>query len=84
MPPAADFTSANFYIPLIADSGGFFPPTPNVGVTIITYWWWTILAVMLVLRNRPRWLAIALIPFVYLFIVLGTYVFMILANVLDW
>ena len=81
--PYADFSNASFYIPFLGGSGGFFTPNPEVGVTIITYWWWAILAVMLVVRNRPRWLAVASIPLVYLFIVLGTFVFMILVNVLD-
>ncbi|MCH8853421.1 MAG: hypothetical protein IID41_12340 [Planctomycetes bacterium] len=84
MPPYADFSSANFYIPLIADTGGFFVPTPEMGVTIITYWWWLILAVMLVMRNRPRWLAAAAIPLVYGFIVLGTAVATQLRDALDF
>ncbi|MCH8054352.1 MAG: hypothetical protein IH895_09840 [Planctomycetes bacterium] len=82
-PPYAGFFDANFYIPLIEPSGGFPLPRTSVGVTIITYWWWLILAVMLLVRNRPRWLAVASIPLVYLFIVLGTYVFMTLMNVLN-
>ncbi len=83
-PPYADFSSANFYIPLIAGSGGMFASTPEVGVTIITYWWWTISAVMLVVRNRPRWLALISIPLVYGFIVIGSMVFMHVANVLSF
>ncbi len=82
-PPYADFSSANFCVPLLAGSSGIFAPTPEVGVTIITYWWWAILAVMLVVRNRPRWLAVASILLVYLFIVLGTFVFMTVMDALG-
>lgn len=82
-PPYAGFFDANFYIPFLGGSGRLFAPSAVVRVTIITYWWWLILAVMLVVRNRPRWLALASIPLVYLFIVLGTYVFMTLMNVLN-
>ncbi len=81
--PCADFHGASFYIPFLGGSSGFFPPSPEAGVTIITYWWWLILAVMLLMRNRPRWLALASIPLVYLFIVLGTFVFATLVNILD-
>ncbi len=81
--PYADFSNANFYIPFVDNSGNFFAPNAELGVTIITYWWWLILAVILLVRNRPRWLALASIPLVYGFIVLGTYVFMTLMNVLD-
>lgn len=81
--PRATFFSSNFYIPFFKQAGGLFTPSPTAGVTIITYWWWAILAVMLFMRNRPRWLALVSISFVYLFIVLGTYVFIILTNVLD-
>ena len=82
--PYADFSSSSFYIPFVGGSGSLFAPNAKLGVTIITYWWWLILAVILLVRNRPRWLAAASISFVYLFIVLGTYVFMILRNVLNW
>ena len=81
--PYADFSSASFYIPFVGSSGGLFTRNPDLGVTIITYWWWLILAVMLLVRNRPRWLALVWIPLVYLFIVLGTFVFATLVNVLD-
>ncbi len=80
--PYADFSSASFYMPFFERSGGFFLPNPEVDVTIITYWWWAILAVMLVVRNQPRWLALVSIPLVYGFIVLGTMVFMHLGDAL--
>ena len=82
-PPFADFTNASFYIPFLGGSGRLFAPSPEVGVTIITYWWWLILAVMLLVRNRPRWLAVVTIPLVYGFILLGTAVFKTLMGALD-
>ena len=82
-PPHANFPDANFYIPFIEQSAGFLRPSPTVGVTIITYWWWAILAVMLLVRNRPRWLAVVSIPLVYGFTVLGTAVAALVANALN-
>lgn len=81
--PYASFSGATFYMPFVGSFGNFFTPNANVGVTIITYWWWLMLAVMLLARNRPRWLTLASIPLVYLFIVLGTFVFATLVNILD-
>ena len=44
---------------------------PHLGATTIFYWWWAILATVLLIRNRPRWLAGLLIPLVFLFAWLG-------------
>ncbi len=47
---------------------------PDWGVTIIFYWWWAVLATVLLIRNRPRWLAGLLIPLVFPFTWLGSVV----------
>ncbi len=39
----------------------------KTSMTLIFYWWWAILATMLLVRTRPRWLAVLLIPMVFLF-----------------
>lgn len=53
----------NFYVPLslFRASGNF-----RLGVSLIFYWWWLILAVVLFIRNRPRWLAALTFPLVFL------------------
>ncbi len=83
-PPFADFFDGNFYFPFNDGSGGLLTPEATLSVSIITYWWWMILAVMLLTRNRPRWLAVVAIPLVYVFIVMGSYVFQIAAWLADF
>ena len=63
-PPVVGLSDATVYTPFMPPSSS--PPRPEVGATVIFYWWWIILAVVLIYRNKPRWLAIALVLFVYL------------------
>ena len=71
-PWVAGLTETNFYWPF--SKGGGFVGSPGLGVTIIFYWWWAILTVVLVIRNRPRWLGILGVPLVFLFSWIGALV----------
>lgn len=71
-PFVAGLTQTNFYWPFSKGAG--FLGSPGLGVTIIFYWWWAILTVVLVIRNRPRWLGILGVPLVFLFSWIGALV----------
>jgi hypothetical protein len=62
MPPAADFTNPNFYW-VYNGTAGFLRPT--IGTTVIFHWWWFVLGVVLIVRCRPRWLAIPFVALVF-------------------
>lgn len=80
-PPVVGFTDGTVYTPFIKPSQ--YPPRPQAGATIIFYWWWMILAMVLILRNKPRWLAILLVPLVFFTSYLGRIVWTELANYLG-
>ena len=58
-------------------------PDGNSRLTTITNWSWLIPALMLPARNRPRWLAVAAIPVVFVFIVMGRHVFESAGNIVE-
>jgi len=70
-PPIADLWQPNFYVPWASNARNTFVPSATIGTSVNFYWWWLILAVVLCVRNRPRWLAFACIPLVYLFAFAG-------------
>ena len=67
-PVVSRLTETNFYWPL-RDGSLWWDSGP--GVTVIFYWWWAILGTVLIVRNRPRWLAALSIPLVFLFSWIG-------------
>lgn len=62
-PILGSLTAENFYWPLSLIQ---VPPNARLGISLIFYWWWLILAVVLFIRNRPRWLAALTFPLVFL------------------
>lgn len=44
----------------------------ELGTSIIFYWWWFILATVVFVRNRPRWLAAATVPLVFFVTYVGS------------
>jgi hypothetical protein len=63
-PLVVSLTDVNFYWP---PAGLSRWTADECGVTIIFYWWWAILGTALIVRNRPRWLAVLTAGLVFLF-----------------
>ena len=74
------------FFPPIEDNVYWEPGAPlpdNLGTTIIFYWWLLILATTLIIRNRPRWLAILSTPLIPAITWAGTYVAVAVYSLLD-
>jgi hypothetical protein len=68
-PLVGSLTETNFWWP-IGRSGSFWFDR-ELGVTIIVYWWWAILATVLIVRSRPWWLGVLALPLVFVFSWIG-------------
>jgi predicted RNA-binding Zn-ribbon protein involved in translation (DUF1610 family) len=82
-PPIADFMEPNFYVPWMLHGARWVVGPPELGTSIIFYWWWLILTCVLLIRNRPRWLALVCIPLVYLFALVGRLAYQATGSLVD-